>query len=61
MNNPVSFLFALAIILAHPVAHAQTKLEQAKTFYEQGKLDQVKKMLAPVSEKDTDLLPLNIT
>jgi tetratricopeptide (TPR) repeat protein len=54
MNHSVSFLFALAIILAHPVAHAQTKLEQAKTFYEQGNRDQVKKILAPIREKDAD-------
>lgn len=35
-------------------AIAQPKIEQAKGLYEQGKLEQVKKLLAPIGEKDAD-------
>ncbi|MFM9837325.1 MAG: tetratricopeptide repeat protein [Cyclobacteriaceae bacterium] len=49
-----SFRLAFALLLLSISALGQTKIEQAKTLFEQSKYDQVKKMLAPIGEKDGD-------
>ncbi len=47
-------LTAFFLLLSVATGFAQSKLEQAKTFYEQGKPDQVKKLLNTIGEKDAD-------
>ncbi len=52
MNRSVSLFIALLLISICSLG--QTKIEQAKTLFEQSKYDQVKKMLTPIGEKDGD-------
>lgn len=49
-----SFRLAFAFLLISLCAVGQTKIEQAKALFEQSKYDQVKKILAPIGEKDSD-------
>jgi len=49
-----SILLSALFWISGVVAFAQPKIEQAKTLYEQGKLEQVKKLLSPVGEKEAD-------
>lgn len=42
------------LVLTAVVALAQTKLEQAKGLYDKGQLEQVKKILKPIGEKEAD-------
>lgn len=49
-----SFLFTVLFWISAIVVYAQSRMEQAKTLYEQGKLEQVKKLLNTVGEKETD-------
>lgn len=48
------FLFTALLWISAAVSIAQSKIEQAKALYEQGKLEQVKKLLSPVGEKEVD-------
>lgn len=49
-----SFLFTTLLWISVAVAFAQPRIEQVKTLYEQGKLEQVKKIVSSVDEKEAD-------
>jgi tetratricopeptide (TPR) repeat protein len=59
MTNPFTMkqvfqLIAVFLLVSAGNSFAQSKLEQAKNFYEQNKPEQVKKLLNTVGEKDAD-------
>ena len=51
--NP-SFRFALAFLFLSIYAHGQTKIEQVINLFEQKKYNQIKKILTPIDEKNSD-------
>ena len=55
MSQSLQLVCALLVISIG--TFAQTKIEQAKTLFEQKNYDQVKKMLTPVGEKEADYAP----
>lgn len=49
-----SILFATVILVSTLTTFGQSKIQQAKTLFEQQQYDQVKKMLKPVTNKEVD-------